>query len=443
MVRLARDRVAASLPGRRERFDGWRHVPDLLEGLGPGFIKMGQLASTRRDLLSDEARTALARLRDNCQPLPEPYVRAIMTGVGDGRVAEPLRPLGFGSIAGVYLARSDARPPLAVKVRRPGVSERLLCDTGNARKLARAVGRIPRLRALPLREMVDFLATAAEMQADLAAEQRHLCELRRTLAHLRVRIPQPLPEAGTSDRLIMEYLPAFATPTARVGDRTASAGDGTARSMASAAPGMASAAASATSAALGTANVAAGTANAATGTVYAVKLLEAVFTMIFRSGFVHLDLHDGNFAWDPDGTLNIVDAGFAVQLRHRTRRQFSEFFIGLSFGNGRRSAEAILRSAIRLPETLDREAFIAEISELILSHRRLPARDFRVAAFTSELFAIQRRHGVFISSDFAAPVLALLTIEEQVREWAPDLDFQVVAQATIIGSIALIPCGPE
>src|SRR5690606_10879943 len=105
----------------------------------------------------------------------------------------------------------------------------------------------------------------------------------------------------------------------------------------------------------------------------------------------------GNFAWDADGTLNIVDAGFAVQLSNRTRRQFSEFFIGLSFGNGRRSAESVLKSAVELPATLDRERFTAEISALVESHRRLPARDFRVAAFTAELFAIQRRHGVFIS----------------------------------------------
>lgn len=379
-------------------------MPDLLEYLGPGFIKMGQLASTRRDLIGDEARTALARLRENCQPLPESYVTAIVAGVDDRRVAEPLFPLGFGSIAGVYRLRFDARPTLAVKVRRPGVSERMLRDTGIARKFARVVGRIPRLRELPLREMVDFLATAAEMQVDLGVEQANLCQLSRTLAHLAVRIPQPLPEAGTIDRLVMEYLPAFTAPPARVGDGAGSVAD---------------------------------------GTTCAVRLLEAVFTMIFRSGFVHLDLHDGNFAWDPDGTLNIVDAGFAVQLRDQTRRQFSEFFIGLSFGNGRRSAEAILRSAVRLPQTLDREAFVAEISDLIRTHRRLPARDFRVAAFTMELFTIQRRHGVFISSEFAAPVLALLTIEEQVREWAPDLDFQVVAQAIIISSIALIPCGPR
>jgi ubiquinone biosynthesis protein len=362
---------------------------------------MGQLASTRRDLLSEEARTALARLRENCQALPEPYVQAIVDGVGGGGAAPP-RPLGFGSIAGVYLTQYPSSPPVAVKVRRPGVATRLRADTGNARWLARAVGRLPRLRALPLREMVDFLATAAEMQVDLAAEQRNLGELRTTLAHLRVRIPEPLPAAGNADRLVMEYLPAFA-PGRHADDALArSPADGTAR---------------------------------------AVKLLEAVFTMIFRSGFVHLDLHDGNFAWDPDGTLNIVDAGFAVQLSPRTRRQFSEFFIGLSFGNGRRSADAILRSAVRLPDALDREAFTAEISALISSHRRLPARDFRVAAFTAELFAIQRRHNVFISSEFAAPVFALLTIEEQVREWAPDLDFQVVAQAIIISSIALIPCG--
>jgi ubiquinone biosynthesis protein len=342
---------------------------------------------------------------------------------------KPLRPLGFGSIAGVYLVQSGSAPPLAVKVRRQGVRERLLCDTGNARKLASTVGRIPRLRALPLREMVDFLASAAEMQVDLAAEQNNLFELRRTLAHLGVRIPEPLPDAGTSDRLVMEYLPAFGPPAFNGANGATIAGAGATCSVGAAPDQEANASSSYRNAVTATADY---------GTSRAVKLLEAVFTMIFRSGFVHLDLHDGNFAWDPDGTLNIVDAGFAVQLRHQTRREFTEFFIGLSFGNGRRSAEAILRSTVTLPERLDREAFIAEISDLIRSHRRLPARDFRVAAFTSELFAIQRRHGVFISSEFAAPVFALLTIEEQVREWAPDLDFQVVAQSIIIASIALI-----
>ncbi|HTU73912.1 MAG TPA: AarF/UbiB family protein [Trebonia sp.] len=411
LARLARDRMTAFLPGRRERFNAWRYVPDLLEGLGPGFIKMGQLASTRRDLLSEQARTALARLRENCQPLPELYVHAIVAGAGQPAGQSP-RPLGFGSIAGVYLAHLSSGPPVAVKVRRPGVARRLQADAGNARRLGHAVGRLPWLRALPLREMVDFLATAAEMQVDLATEQRNLGELRKTLAHLGVRVPAPLPAAASADRLVMEYLPAFAATPGRGLDGVAArpADDGPPEP-------------------------------AADGTARAVKLLEATFTMIFRSGFVHLDLHEGNFAWDPDGTLNIVDAGFAVQLTPRTRRQFSEFFIGLSFGNGRRSADAILRSAVRLPPALNREAFTAEITEVIRAHRRLPARDFRVAAFTAELFAIQRRHNVFISSEFAAPVFALLTIEEQVREWAPDLDFQVVAQAIIISSIALIPCG--
>ncbi|GIF46425.1 ubiquinone biosynthesis protein [Asanoa ferruginea] len=388
--------LRATVRGRRSTFDAWRYVPDLLENLGPGFVKMGQLASTRRDLLGERPRAALRRLRDDCRPLPAEHVRRNVERVRPDPPTEPVLPLGFGSIAGVYLARFPDEP-LAVKVRRPTVSDRLRFDADNARRAARAVAILPPARHLPVREMVDFLATAAEMQVDLGREGRNLIELRRTLAHLPVRLPRARPELSEGDRLVMEYLPAFA------------AADGPIRD----------------------------------GTTSAIRLLEAVFTMIFRSGFVHLDMHSGNFAWDPDGTLNIVDAGFAVQLSDRTRRQFSEFFIGLSFGNGRRSADSVLRSAVTLPESLDREAFTAEISHLIHAHRRLPARDFRVGAFTAELFAIQRRHGVFISSEFAAPVLALLTIEEQVRDWAPDLDFQVVAQAIILASIALIPCGPE
>jgi len=388
--------LAAAARGERRRFDSWQYVPDLLENLGPAFVKMGQLASTRRDLLGDRARIALGRLREDCRPLPTAHVADSIAGVGLGRPREPVRPLGFGSIAGVYLAGFPDRS-LAVKVRRPEVAERLRFDADNARRLARAMAWLPPVRNLPLREMVDFLASAAQMQVDLDREGRNLAELRRTLSHLQVRLPEPLAAHSDDGRLVMEYLPAFEGADRPVRDGTASA----------------------------------------------TRLLEAVFTMIFRSGFVHLDMHAGNFALDDDGTLNIVDAGFAVQLSDQTRRQFSEFFIGLSFGNGRRSAESVLRSAVRLPESLDREAFIAEISELIHAHRRLPARDFRVGAFTAELFAIQRRHGVFISSEFAAPVLALLTIEEQVRDWAPDLDFQVVAQAIILASIALVPCGPR
>jgi ubiquinone biosynthesis protein len=388
--------LAAGVRGRRRGFDSWAYVPDLLQDLGPAFVKMGQLASTRRDLLGERARVALSRLREDCRPLPGACVGASVDDIHHRPPDEPLRPLGYGSIAGVYHARF-ADGPLAVKIRRPDVADRLRFDADSARRFARAMAWLPPVRKLPLREMVDFLATAAEMQVDFKLEGRNLEELRRTLDHLPVRLPEPRPDLSDDERLVMEYLPAFAAAEAAVPD----------------------------------------------GTTSAIRLLEAVFTMIFRSGFVHLDMHSGNFAFDDDGTLNIVDAGFAVQLSDRTRRQFSEFFIGLSFGNGKRSADSILRSAVRLPPDLDREAFTAEIAGLIGTHRRLPARDFRVGAFTAELFAIQRRHGVFISSEFAAPVLALLTIEEQIRQWAPDLDFQVVAQAIILASIALIPCGPE
>jgi ubiquinone biosynthesis protein len=388
---LLRRRGRGALPGQSV----WSLLPPLLEGLGPAFVKMGQLASTRRDLLSPEACAALATLRDDCQALPSRYVAGELAAIEPAGPAGAPAPLGFGSIAGVYLARFPTIGPVAAKVRRPGVTGRMLFDTANARRLARLVARLQKFNQLPLREMVDFLADATEMQVDLVLEGRNLARLRETLAHLQVRIPAPYPALSSENRLVMEYLPAFSRMAGPV----------------------------------------------AGGTAAATRLLEAVFTMIFRSGFVHLDLHAGNYAWEPDGTLNIIDAGFAVQLSNNSRRQFSEFFIGLSFGNGQRCATSVLRSAVEIPEVLDEPAFVAEISALVHAHRRLPARDFRVAAFTYELFAIQRRHGVFIASEFVAPVLALLTVEEQVRDWAPDLDFQVVAQAIIIGSIALIP-GP-
>lgn len=351
----------------------------------------------RPDLLSRRVCDALAPLREDGRPLDPAYAerrirQALPADLASGTAIEPL---GFGSIAGVYRV-TTVHGDVACKVLRPGIAERVRADTALLRRGGRRAQRLPGLRNLPVLDMVDFMAGATEMQTNLRREADSLWTLAGALAHLPVRLPALHPSEAPDQVLVMEHLPAFQERD----------------------PGR-------------------------LGEPQARLLLETMFTMIFRSGFVHLDLHHGNYAWSDGGrTLDIVDAGFAVQLSPHCRRQFSEFFIGLAFGNGERCAQSILRSAVGEPPSFDRRAFVDDISAVVHGHRRLPAREFRVWEFTRELFAIQRRHGVFISAEFAAPVFALMTIEQQVREWAPDIDFQLIAQAIIIGSIALVPGNP-
>lgn len=371
----------------------WRHLPGLLQDLGPAFVKLGQLVATREDLLPPGLRQALLTLQEDARPLAEKQVHAAVAA-SSLPAGEPLWPLGFGSIAGVYRLEVPHQPPVAVKVRRPGVVEQMSADLAAIRAAVRLLAKLPRLRHLPLVEMLDYLATAVAGQVDLARERASLERLRATLGHLPVVIPRPDPATSGEAVLVMEYLPAFHQPEVAV-----RSGGGPER---------------------------------------AARMLTVVLTMLFRSGFVHLDLHAGNFAWDRHGRLNIIDAGFVVQLSPEVRREFCEFFVGLGFGNGRRCAESILRSAPPRPGA-DVDAFVAEVSALVAGSHRLTARDFRVSRVVSRLFAIQRRYGIFLSSEFAAPVACLLVIEGAVRSWDPDLDLRAVAAPLVLGTLAQLP----
>ncbi|GAA2842612.1 hypothetical protein GCM10010441_78370 [Kitasatospora paracochleata] len=362
-------------------------APAMLDELGPFYIKVGQLLSTRRDLLSDRLCDRLGTLTDTVPAPPREAVAATLTEAYGPAERWPFRefdwePVGSGSIATVHRAELSDGRVAAVKVRRPGIVPLMRSDFRLAGAMAGTTRLVPGLRKLPAEEMLGQIGTAVLTQADLAAERASLERLRANLADASgVRLPEPYAEYSREQVLVMEYLDDLRdfTPEPYTAEERRDA---------------------------------------------MRRVLHTVYRMLFVDGLVHCDLHPGNLRLNAKGEVVILDAGFVVPLPDRVRRHFGGFFMNMAFGQGRRCAEIVIESAAKVPEGFDRAGFVAAVEELVGESAKVVAGEFNLAAFAPRLFKLQRRYGIYAAAEFAFPLLSLLVIEGMIHSFDPGVDFQ-------------------
>jgi len=379
---------------RRDRPAQYRALGQALaamaESLGPVFTKAAQMLSHRSDLLPIELLAPLERLQDRVRPLRRGETRrAIEAALGRpaGDVFSMLEdePVACGSIAVVCRATGNGGEALAVKVVRPGVTRQIALDLDCLRWLVSIAARSRFGRGVPLLETYEVIATMIAMQADMRMERRNLSRLGKLVSvQPRVGMPEASDVATGAELLVMQFVGGQPWRLADVGD--------------------------------------------AAFRRAANDLLTALYNMIFKLGLVHCDMHPGNILLQSDGTVVLIDAGLVVQLTDHDRRCFRYLFLALAFNNAANCAAAILESALKVPQDLDRPAFESEVQALVTSFHGRKAGEFLVAEFVFRIFEIERRHGIFGPPGFAAAIWALVMFEGLVRARYPDLDFQAVAR---------------
>jgi ubiquinone biosynthesis protein len=365
-----------------------RTLAELFTALGPAYVKLGQLLATRRDLLAADAAAPLSALHDRLPPGPFGVVAGLFRrelGVEPADVFARLDPvpLASGSIATVYAGRLRDGREVAVKVRRPDVSRRIRRDLRLLRRGAAYLGRLPRLRAVPVARAMEELCAVLERQLDFGREAAAARRLRAALAaEPDVVVPAVVGELCAPSILTLERVDGFA-PRAAL------------------APG-----------------------DAREGLRAAVR---ALYRMIFVEGCIHCDLHPGNLALLPGGRAAIVDFGFVAEIGAQARQNFARFFFAMATNDGATCARITRNTALAVPPGLDYAAFRAEIVALVDAVSRTPAAEFRVAEFVARLFEVQRRHGLRGTDAFVMPILSLLVLEGMVGQVDPGLDFQAEA----------------
>ncbi|GGK76511.1 ABC1 kinase family protein [Mangrovihabitans endophyticus] len=397
--------VAGAVRARltRHRSDAFaRELRALLIHLGPAFVKGGQLLSTRADLVSPSWRAALGRLHDRVDPMrPGERRRTLQAAYPPGRW--PFHELGdhavgSGSVACVYRGTLHDGRDVAVKVRRPGIAERMHADL---RLLTLGAGlgqRLPGLRRVPMRRMVDEVGAAVLGQLDLAAEAQALDLLRDNLAGL-IRVPAPVAAASGEGVLVMEHvagLHRFTPDDFGREERRA----------------------------------------------VVRRILHGVYRMLFIDGLVHCDMHPGNLYLTRSGEPVLLDAGFVARLSPSVRRLFAEFFLNLSTGRADACADVVVRSAERVPPDCDREGFRRGIADLVRRNHGRPAGQFRLAPFAARLFDLQRRSGIAAAPAFVFPLLSLLVLEGMINDFDVDVDFQAEAVPTLLQALRHRPPAP-
>ncbi|MDQ3294456.1 MAG: AarF/UbiB family protein, partial [Actinomycetota bacterium] len=321
-----------------------------LEAMGPTFVKLGQLLSTRSDLLSVPYLDALARLQDDVDPFSFADVeRIVEEGVG-ARISKAFQsfdhePLAAASLGQVHRAVLRDGRAVAVKVQRPGVRERVRDDMEVIEELAGFVDSHTKTgRQFGFGDMVGEFKASIAAELDYRQEAAHLRLLGEHLAgHDALVVPQPVDSYTTSTVLTMELVAG--------------------RNIASLGP-------------LALTEVDAGD--------LVDVLFRAYLQQILENGFVHADPHPGNVLLTDDGRLALIDLGMVARLSPDLQDSLIRLLLAVSEGRGDQVADVLV--SIGAPaRDFDADRFRRSINTLVLRYQYASLGEIETGRVIGEL----------------------------------------------------------
>jgi ubiquinone biosynthesis protein len=378
----ARDqKVASSLPLRLRR---------VLEDLGPSFVKLGQLASTRSDLLPADLISELQKLQDSAPPIPIEDVRSQIE-LSLGMPAEEIfeffddEPLAAASIAQVHRARlktTQGAVEVAVKVQRPKIATTIASDVEILHALAALLERaIPETRIYSPIGLIQQFDQAITAELDFVSEADNARRFKENFeGDPRVRFPNIHRQVSSKQVLTMEFLEGV-----KINQAVAKGFSGKALSR---------------------------------------LAFSAMIKQIYEDGFFHADPHPGNVlvSGEPDAPIvSFVDLGMVGRLSPRMR----DLTIDVVMASLRRDYEAIADTlyAIGTPtKKINMEAYKAEVALLSEKYLGKQLRDIEMSAMIRDLVRGGTKFGIEIPTDFVMMGKSLMTIEGIGKEIDPDFD---------------------
>ncbi|MCR2792419.1 AarF/UbiB family protein [Microbacterium sp. zg.Y625] len=392
--------ITRFLPSRRRAAAGTPPAPPadaptqlrlVLEDLGPTFIKLGQLLSTRTDLLPPAYITELSKLQDAGPAVPAERIReTVHQELGSDPeelfASFDWTPMASASIGQVHAATLGDGTPVVVKVRRPEVVRQVQDDLEIINTLAGRAARVSSLaRSYNITGIVKEFSDTLRAELDYLREARNAERFAENFATRRgVVIPRVFWETTTSRVLTLERMTGI-----KVSDRQA----------------------------LDAAGIDPGALAEAGGKI--------VLTMIFEDRFFHADLHPGNLFVHPDGTLAFIDFGMVGELSEELADQLADVFIG----TGTRDSEALANALIELSVTqgsVDRRALRASVASFLSQHFDKPLGDIHFTRMVTDLLRILRESHLQLPHEISLVVRTLVVIEGVGVQLDPAFDLNAV-----------------
>ncbi|WFR84150.1 AarF/UbiB family protein [Arthrobacter sp. Y-9] len=380
-----------------------RALRQTLEEAGVTFVKLGQMLSTRSDLLPAAYIRELSRLQSEVQPEPWDRIRQAL----DRELGKPALevfshvdhlPLAAASVAQVHTATlgpvgpDHTRRNVVLKIQRPSALEQVGLDISIIEQLARWLERTaPWARRLGAVALARGFADSLTEELDYRVEAENTRALAHAVRGEELLVPQVHEELSTGRLLVMERV--HGVPLGRAGDQLAALNPAARRSLAR-------------------------------------TLLRATIGQLTVDGVFHADLHPGNVLLCEDGRLALLDFGSVGRLESGSRRALASLLFAIDADDERLACDALLE-LLDPPTRLDERRLTRELGQLMVRFRGGFGPQGGAALF-GKLFTLVLDHGFAVPPQIAAAFRALAALEGTLRLLDPGFD--VIAEARELGS---------
>ncbi len=354
-----------------------------LEQMGPTYVKLGQLLSTRVDLLPPAYTEALTRLQDEVDPFPYDEVKTIVeeelgVTISNAFASFDEKPLAAASLGQVHRATLRSGREVVVKVQRPGIRETVRDDMEALAQLADFADRHTDVgRRYGFGQLLSQFRRSLAGELDYQREAANLIRMRQlTAEHPHLLVPEPVPDYTSSRVLTMDFVPG--------------------RKVTDVGP-------------LGLLDV--------DGEPLVRDLFSAYLHMILVDGFLHADPHPGNVLLTPDGRLALIDLGMVATVPPRVQDSIVKLLLAISDADGEEAATVLAAMGSPL-DGYDGGRFREDVSALVTRAVSLGG-NVQAGAVLVELSRLSGVHGLRPPAEMAMVGKALLNLDQVTTHLDP------------------------
>ena len=360
-----------------------------LKNMGPTYIKLGQLLSTRPDLIPEPYMKALEALQDDVEEIPYSEVQKIVEEEIGQRISKAfesfeVQPLASASIGQVHLAILRSGKKVAVKIQRPGVRKNFTEDLDTLKELTDvAVKHSKTAKKYAVDEILDELRFILLNELDYVKEAENLVALgENTKKYPKIVIPQPVEGYSTSKILTMDYIDGqkitSISPISRIETNYKPLVD---------------------------------------------ELVAAYLKQIIFDGFAHADPHPGNVHLTTDNKIALMDLGMVAKFGPDLREHILKLLIAISKYNGEETANVLLKMS-EYDKNADLVGFRKEINRLVLDSQNKTAKDLQTGRLLIQMNKVAAEKSIKLPVELNILGKILMNMDQIVAVLTPDYDLQ-------------------
>lgn len=358
-----------------------------LEKLGPTFVKLGQLLSTRVDLLPAAYIDALTRLQDQVEPFPFDEVEKIVISELGVRISKAFsefdpRPTASASLGQVHLARLRDGQRVAVKVQRPGIRDAVFSDIEALDELADFLDRHTEFgKRYQFGQMLEEFRKSLLRELDYRQEAHNLTTFHQNMAkYPRIIVPLPIDHYCTARVLTMQYVAGKKvtemSPLARM---------------------------------------------EFDGNALAEEVFRAYLEQILVHGFFHADPHPGNVFITEDYRIALLDLGMVGRIMPRLQEDLLQLLLAIAEGRGEQAADIAIKIG-DVVENFDEITFRRRIADVVATQKTATVAQMDVGRLVLEVTQISTASGIRVPPELTMLGKTLLNLDQVGRTLAPEFD---------------------